>query len=69
MTPCPARYGSLSVFESVSGIFVFKCVDGLWGREAENAALYLYTKALILASELIRPKPFPTAAVGALTPV
>ena len=43
------------MIESVSGIFVFKCVDGLWGREAENAILYLYRKALILASELIRP--------------
>ena len=43
------------MFESVSGIFVFKCVVGLWGREAKNAILYLYRKALILASELIRP--------------
>ena len=29
--------------------FVLGCVDGLWEREAENAILYLYTKALILA--------------------
>ena len=34
-----------------------RCVDGLWGREAENAFLYLYKveKALIPASELIHP--------------
>ena len=44
------------MIESVSGIFVFKCVVGLWVREAKNAILYLYRKALILASELIRPK-------------
>ena len=44
------------MLESASGIFVFKCVVGLWGREAENAILYLYRKALILASELIRPE-------------
>ena len=31
------------------------CVVGLWGRGAENAILYIYIKALILASELIRP--------------
>ena len=46
------------MFESVAEIFVFECVDGLWGRKAENAILYLYRKALILASELIRPAPF-----------
>ena len=40
---------------SVSGIYVFKFVGGLWGRGAENAIPYLYRKALILASELIRP--------------
>ena len=40
----------------VSGIIVFKRLGGLWGREAENAILYLYRKALILASELVRPK-------------
>ena len=39
---------------SVSGIFVFKCVDGLWEREAMDAILYQYRKALVLASELIR---------------
>ena len=33
-----------------------QCVDGLWGREAENNNLYLSRKALILASELIRPR-------------
>ena len=38
-------------------IFVFKSVGALWGREAENAALYLYRKAQILASEVIRPPP------------
>ena len=43
------------MIESVSGIFVFKCVVGLWVREAKNAILYLYRKALILASELSRP--------------
>ena len=48
------------MIESVSGIFVFKCVVGLWVREAKNAILYLYRKALILASELIRP-PVPNA--------
>ena len=47
------------MFESVSGIFVFECVVGLWGREAENAILYLYRKALVLASEQIRPPPHP----------
>ena len=41
---------------SCLGIFVFKLVDALWGREVENAALYLYRKALVLASELIRPR-------------
>ena len=44
---------------SASGIFVFKCADGLWGRGAENAILHLYRKALILASELIRPQQEP----------
>ena len=39
---------------SCLGVFVFKFVDALWGREAENAILYLYRKALVLASELIR---------------
>ena len=30
--------------------------QALWGREAKNAILYLYIeKALIIASELIRP--------------
>ena len=53
------------MFESFSGIFVFKCVDGVWGREAEHATVYPDRKALFLASELIRPP----AAVGALTPV
>ena len=43
------------MIEFVSGVFVFKCIEGLWGREAENALLYLYRKAPILASELIRP--------------
>ena len=43
------------MIESASGKFVFECVDGLWGREDEGVALYPYTKALILASELIRP--------------
>ena len=46
-------------FPPVSGIYVFKCVGGLWGREAENAIIYLYRKALILASELISPSLFP----------
>ena len=57
------RPGSLSVIESSSGIFVLECAGGLWGREAENAALYLYRNALILASELIRPLagPAPTS--------
>ena len=41
--------------ESVSGNFAFKCVDGLWEREAKNVILYLYKKALILDSEVIRP--------------
>ena len=40
---------------TVWGFFVFKCVDGLWVREANNAILYLYRKALYLASKLIRP--------------
>ena len=42
--------------KSVSGIFVFKCVVGLWVRKAKNDILYLYRKALILASELNRPR-------------
>ena len=45
------------MIESASGIFVFKCIGGLWGREAENAILYLNRKAPFLASELIRPLP------------
>ena len=36
-------------------MFVLEGVDGLWGREAENAILYLYTEAHILASELRSP--------------
>ena len=39
--------------KSVSEIFGFKCAGGLWGREEKNVALYLYRKALVLASELI----------------
>ena len=46
---------ALPLIESSSGIFVFESVDGLWGRGAEIAILYLYGKALILASELICP--------------
>ena len=30
------------MIESASGIFVFGCVDGFWGREAENCIKYLY---------------------------
>ena len=45
----------------VSGIFVFKCLGGLWGREAENATPYQYRQALILDSELIRPGRSPGA--------
>ena len=43
------------MIESVSDIFVFRCVDGFWGREAENAVLYLHRIAPILALELINP--------------
>ena len=43
------------MIETVLGFFFSECVDGLWGREAENTILYQYRKALILASELIRP--------------
>ena len=43
------------MIDYVSGIFVLECVDDLWGREAEDAAVYLHRTALILASELIRP--------------
>ena len=41
--------------EYSSGNFVLEFLDGLWERETENAILYLYRKALILASELMRP--------------
>ena len=46
---------SLSIFGSASGNFAFECADGMWGREAEDSILCLNIKALILASELIRP--------------
>ena len=55
--------GSLSVLESVSGIFVLYCAGGLWGRRDENAILCLYRKAQILASELIRPRSSPVVAL------
>ena len=45
----------LNLSREFSGNFDFKCGDGLWGRGAENAPLYLYRKAIILASELISP--------------
>ena len=41
-----------------------KCVGGLWGRETEIANLYLYIKAPILASELIRPLRFLALQTG-----
>ena len=34
------------MFESVSGIFVLKCVVGLLVRGAKNAILHLYRKAV-----------------------
>ena len=47
--------GFMSMIESALGIFVLNFVNGLWGREAENAVLYLYRKALILALQLKHP--------------
>ena len=46
------------MIEFASGIFVLECVVGLWGRDVENAILYLYRKAPFLASELTRPLPW-----------
>ena len=42
---------------SVSGVMSLGVLLAFWEREAENAVLYLYRKALILASGLMRPTP------------
>ena len=49
-------------FPPVSGIYVFKCAGGLWGREAENAIIYLYRKAP--NSSFRTNKPLPVSLVA-----